>query len=617
MITEKTQKILCNLLLILSKGENSIQITRQIISRSLNYSANLIFSHLTNSYQITDDDLFTYLYSKNFSISKLEAQLIILFYDKNIDNILSYDEFIQLISNNKSLNNNFLESNNETINEDIEFLFDKILQKEIELCRKFLLELNKLKEEKDFEIHKVFHSITNLGYINQFDIERFLQQNQINYLDGDIINIMNRLDIKKDGVIDIEEFNLLFNFPNSKKIKSRLTICNRCREFRDNNTINSKKTVVNIITKQNNIYFQNDRYNKNNNIINEEDFEIKPISSEFSNHRIHYINESSNYKNITTSPFNKERKIFHSQKKKNNLNNDYLNKQDINKNIFSSINNLNNSDIINDLKSIIFFLRNKKYMEGNKKYYLSPKNHFNPKVKSYRVTEINSYINSNQNFFTKFNNLLKLIIRIESEIEKEKINFVKNLKVPFREIYLLFDKGDKGCITEEELKDGFYKIKIIDEEGCEIFMKRYDVFKKKKIEESDFFDAIVPFNKKYRKYVENVLENKFLDRNYNILEDINTMYCLKNVFSFIINKEKEINNYKINFIERNYNSIIIEELFNIIDNNKKGFFTYADLKIYLTNNKLIADDYASALLFIRLDKFKKGNIEFEDLMKEL
>ena len=84
MITEKTQKILCKLLLILSKGENSIQITRQIISRSLNYSANLIFSHLTNSYQITDDDLFTYLYSKNFSISKLEAQLIILFYDKNI-----------------------------------------------------------------------------------------------------------------------------------------------------------------------------------------------------------------------------------------------------------------------------------------------------------------------------------------------------------------------------------------------------------------------------------------------------------------------------------------------------------------------------------------------------
>ena len=95
------------------------------------------------------------------------------------------------------------------------------------------------------------------------------------------------------------------------------------------------------------------------------------------------------------------------------------------------------------------------------------------------------------------------------------------------------------------------------------------------------------------------------------------MYCLKNLFSFIINKEKEINNYKINFIERNYNSIIIEELFNIIDNNKKGFFTYADLKIYLTNNKLFADDYASALLFIRLDKFKKGNIEFEDLMKEL
>ena len=56
----------------------------------------------------------------------------------------------------------------------------------------------------------------------------------------------------------------------------------------------------------------------------------------------------------------------------------------------------------------------------------------------------------------------RLIMKIESEIEKVKINFVKNLKVPFREIYLLFDEDGKGYITEEELKEGLSDI----ESGC-------------------------------------------------------------------------------------------------------------------------------------------------------
>ena len=619
MITEKTQKILCNLLMILSKGENSIQITRQIISKSLNFSPNLIFSLLASSNQITDDDLINYLISKNIAISKMEAKLIILFYDKNMDNALSYDEFIQLVSNDKFLNNNnCLESNYDAINEDIEFLFDKILQKEIELCKKFLLELKKLKERNDFEIHNLFHSISNMGFINKFDIEMFLQKNLIDFLDGDINNIMKRLDINRDGVIDIKEFNLLFNFQDSQKSKSRLTLCKKCRNFRDNNTTNLRKPIVNTIERQNNIHFKNDRFKKYYNSRNKENFGIKPILSDFSNHRIHYINESSNKKYITNYPFKMENKKFYSQKKENNLNNNFSNKkQDLNKNIFSSINSLQNSGIINDLKSIIYFLRNKQYLEGNKRYDVSPKNYFNPKVKSYRVTEIDYYIHSNQNFFEKFNNLLKLTMNIESEIEKEKINFVKNLKVPFEEIYLLFDEDDKGYITEEELREGFYKIKIIDDEGLEIFFNRYGISRSNKIEESDFFDAIIPFNKKYRKYVENVLENIFFERNYNILEDINTIHCLKNLLSFIINKEKEINNYKINFIEKNYNSNLLSELFKIIDKNAKGFCTYADLKIYLTNNNLISDNYASALLFIRLDKKKKGIIEFEDLVNEL
>ena len=113
-------------------------------------------------------------------------------------------------------------------------------------------------------------------------------------------------------------------------------------------------------------------------------------------------------------------------------------------------------------------------------------------MKSSRVSEISYYINSNQNFLKKFNNLLELIMQNEIEIEKEKINFFKNVEVNFAEIYSIFDENKKGYITEEEIKNGFYKIKMIDEENYEIFMNKFDINRRKRIEELEFFDIVVP-----------------------------------------------------------------------------------------------------------------------------
>ena len=272
--------------------------------------------------------------------------------------------------------------------------------------------------------------------------------------------------------------------------------------------------------------------------------------------------------------------------------------------------------LINNLKKTIHFLKNKRQFENNSKYDISPKNFFNPKVKSYQISEIDLYINTNQKFYERFNNLMKLIMKLEMEIEKEKINFVKNSEITFKEIYLIFDKDRKGYITEEELRKKFDKLKIIEEESFDIFMNRYDLLKRQKIEESEFFDIIVPFNKTYRKYFENkIIRNRNEDSD--LLEDINIFLSLKNLFSFLINKEKEINNYKINFIKNKNNSNKIYQIFNIIDKDEKGFFSYEDLNCYLKNNNINIDDYSSALLFIRLDKKRQGKIDMEDLIEEL
>ena len=125
----------------ISKAESSIQITRQILSKSINYSPNYLFSLISNSAQITDIDLYNYLISKNIPI-------------KNMDSVLSFDEFIKIVNNTNLVNNNFLQGKIDGINDNIVFLFDKILQKVIELCTNFIAELKKLKSRNDFDIHK-------------------------------------------------------------------------------------------------------------------------------------------------------------------------------------------------------------------------------------------------------------------------------------------------------------------------------------------------------------------------------------------------------------------------------------------------------------------------------
>ena len=608
MITEENQKIFCNLLMDLSKGENSILITRKILSNSLNYSPHFIFSHFFNSQQITDIDLFNYLIYNNISCSKTEAKLIILFYDKNRNDVLSYDEFIQLINGKENLSHNFLGTNNNIIDDNIKFLFNKILIKELELCRKFIINLKKLRTRNDFDIHKVFHFITNTNFINKFSLEKFFQLNKISFLDSDINNIIKRIDINKDGVIDIKEFTTLFDFPKSIKNNYHFTLCKICKGLEDKPMINKMKSNLKI---NNNIreisITHNNRYNEN--------IKVKSMSQDFSKNKHHNISDET-FKKGKTIPTDGIKGIkFCSQ---DNIFNTNINRnQESSQNFYSTLKNNRKMDIINNLKNLIFLLKNKKSSERKQNSEICPKNYYNPNVKTYRITEIDFYINTNQNFFEKFNGFLKLIMQVETQIENQKIYFFKNLKIFFKGIYLIFDEDDKGYITEEELKNGLYKIKIIDEDSCDILMSRYDILKRKIIKESEFFDMIVPFNKIYRKKVENDITEKGIDEYYEMLEDVNTFSCLKNLLLFIINKEKQINNYKINFIEKKSNSNILNSIFNTIDREKRGFFSYEDLIFYLKINNLIVDNYAVALLFIRLDKKRKGIIYFEDLIQEL
>ena len=104
-------------------------------------------------------------------------------------------------------------------------------------------------------------------------------------------------------------------------------------------------------------------------------------------------------------------------------------------NFSTSMENLHYSNLIHNIKNTLHYLRNQKNYEKKKQLSISPKNYLNPNVRSIHLNAINFYINSNSNFFEKFNNFLKLIMKTELEIEQEKINFVSKININFKIIY--------------------------------------------------------------------------------------------------------------------------------------------------------------------------------------
>ena len=610
MITEETQQILCNLFITLAKGERGIKITRQVLSNSFNFSPYTIFCYLSNlkSKLIDSNDIYNYLSSKNIIISEIESKLILLFYDKNFDNTLTYDEFCYFILNEKNKNNNsnFILSKKSSLDSNIEFLLLKLFKKEIELAKKLLIYLKKLRIRQDFNIHKVFHYISNMNFINKFCLEKFFEKNSNDYLGSDIKNIIRRMDINKDGVIDLREFYAILEYPKSADNYYRFIPCNICREKYCDKCLYKNNSNSNILIQS------EDKFNDN--------YPLSPnISNNYNLHSIKYFRNGNNSLLNSNDLIKSQPESNIKSYLDNNINRNCKTQryQNIYGNNFEE-NKRANSPLIFTLRSKISLLKNIKKMEENPYCQIYPKNYLNRNLKSYYANILGSCFNSNSidNDIKKFNNFLLLIMQKEVEIEKEKINFILNINLNFENIFEFFDKDNKGYITIQDLKNGLDILKINKNENeINLFMNRYDLTKNKKINKLDFFDVVVPFQKEYRI----IMENKSLytiekDSKDTLFNNKNNISYLRKLFIFLIDKEIEINKIKTKFYDLKTK---LNLLFSLIDKDNKGYFSFNEFTSYLEKNKLEYDTFGVALLFIKLDKNRKGKIGILEMGEEM
>ena len=114
MLSREIQSKIADIFISLAETERDVEITRQVLTENKDYNSYQIFCYLDSDKKnyVEELDIINYLKSKNIFLTEVESKLIILYYDKNLDNNLNYEEFINLIESKSSLKKEKNEANN-------------------------------------------------------------------------------------------------------------------------------------------------------------------------------------------------------------------------------------------------------------------------------------------------------------------------------------------------------------------------------------------------------------------------------------------------------------------------------------------------------------------------
>ena len=567
MCSTETEKKLGKILMILAEGERSIEISRQVLSDLKEFDSFQIFKNidLEDKNKIDCFTLINFLRIKGIYCSEEEASLIILFYDQDYDNALSYSEFTNLIQSDKVLKKSLNTSPKDKIPFNIDYSLTKLLEKEVELASNIINSLQDIKCRYDFNIHNLFHKLKYFNSVTNESIKNFLDKNGISYLESDIKSIIKRLDLNKDGIIDLCEFHSILGFPDCVYCCPCVN-CNSCGEY-------ICESCYGDIPCHPPEIFQNENYLSNNK---------EKIDNNFDKH----------YNTMGPILNNDDDMHFKSSRNFNRMN----------KYETSFGNNIKEKDSINISNSL--YLRT------------SPRRKYNPIEVCLNDENLEVNLNLNEIEKNQLNDFLNLLMTAETDIEEIKKELAKREDFNCGDTFLIFDKDNKGYITKEDFKKGLNLLNInIDDYLINVIFKRFDLTKKNELNYADFFDMLVPFEKIYRNDIEQRPPKSFSQKQSLELMSKETKDVFKNVLDVIFKYEVEINEKRkeINILMRK-----LKDIFYLFDKDGIGFFGFNEFINYMKENNLLKEKILNPdLLFIRLDKYRNGKVVFEEFADEL
>ena len=281
---------LINLLLSLSEGEENLLKQKQEAIDKTNLNPIKIFLNLDKEKKgfITKENFLDFLSKYNISHSAIDVNYFYFFYDKDNDNVLDFNEFLNLLIpdtnyfykiyfKQKYNNSNFNKKQYGKNKNDMNSNELNILKNEIQLSKKINEMIQNIKyDSKNFSLEDIYLEIKGYSFITAESLKAFFDRYKIKYSDKDITNIFNRFSsLNTKGRINYNQLKKFFDLVKIGNNTTREKI-HHCRVNSDidifKKRMNRKKSKdFKDCTKSNknrNNYYENKRainFNKNNN----------------------------------------------------------------------------------------------------------------------------------------------------------------------------------------------------------------------------------------------------------------------------------------------------------------------------------------------------------------
>ena len=204
----------------LKEIDDEIESIRVSLCGKPQFSPKSLFSHLdsNNKSFITLNDFTSFLQSQNSIFEEFKLRKMIHNFDKDNDFSLNLKEFLGLIIPRKNLDlkKNVYSminssSNNNGVTPEITANLKNLILKEMNLVKELDQISGKIKNSRLFSTYEAFLAIVgNDRYMTKSNLFNFLKNNNVMIDEGDVAQIMFRLDTDNDDKIFYGEFKEIF-----------------------------------------------------------------------------------------------------------------------------------------------------------------------------------------------------------------------------------------------------------------------------------------------------------------------------------------------------------------------------------------------------------------------